>query len=197
MKLYYWAGTRAVRPRWLLEELAVPYELVRLDPGKEQSKDYLRIHPHGQVPALVDGEATVHESCAICLYAADKFIERGLAPMHGTARRAEYYKWMVYAVAPTDPPLYAVWRSRQAGGEAATINLKDALESVSRWSGVLEGVLSERPFFLGESFSAVDVMLGSGVIWARSLEMLQDRPRLNAYAERLMERPAYKRAHQD
>ena len=30
MKLYYAPGTRASRPRWLLEELRVPYALVRV-----------------------------------------------------------------------------------------------------------------------------------------------------------------------
>src|SRR5262249_40855258 len=30
MKLYYSSQTRAVRPRWLLEEIGAPYEIVRL-----------------------------------------------------------------------------------------------------------------------------------------------------------------------
>ena len=42
-----------VRPRWLLEEIGAPYELVRLDFSKSDHKkpDYLKIHPHGAVPA--------------------------------------------------------------------------------------------------------------------------------------------------
>ena len=38
MKLYYVPPTRAGRPRWLLEELEVPYELVRIDPSQRQQK---------------------------------------------------------------------------------------------------------------------------------------------------------------
>src|SRR3954452_4534575 len=34
MKLYYVPMTRSNRPRWMLEELEVPYDLVRLDPKK-------------------------------------------------------------------------------------------------------------------------------------------------------------------
>ncbi|HVM97982.1 MAG TPA: glutathione S-transferase N-terminal domain-containing protein, partial [Candidatus Acidoferrales bacterium] len=58
MKLYHSAQSRSVRPRWLLEELGVPFELVRLDLGKQEHKTpaYMKIHPHGAVPALVDDD---------------------------------------------------------------------------------------------------------------------------------------------
>ena len=75
MKLYYAPQTRATRPRWLLEELEVPYELIRISlaQGEQKKPEYLKIHPHGLVPALVDGGVTLFESSAICLYLADKF----------------------------------------------------------------------------------------------------------------------------
>ena len=38
MKLYYVPRTRASRPRWVLEELGVPYDLVRLDPAKGETR---------------------------------------------------------------------------------------------------------------------------------------------------------------
>ena len=38
MKLYYVPNTRSNRPRWMLEELEVPYDLVRLDPKKGENK---------------------------------------------------------------------------------------------------------------------------------------------------------------
>ena len=31
LKLYHAPQSRSVRPRWMLEEIGVPYELVRLD----------------------------------------------------------------------------------------------------------------------------------------------------------------------
>ena len=57
MKLYYVPMTRSNRPRWMLEELEAPYELVRLDPNKGDNKtpEYLAINPTGKVPSLVDG----------------------------------------------------------------------------------------------------------------------------------------------
>jgi glutathione S-transferase len=56
--LYYAPETRAARPRWILEELGVPHELRRLDVdrGENKSPEYLKLHPLGRIPALVDGE---------------------------------------------------------------------------------------------------------------------------------------------
>jgi glutathione S-transferase len=69
MKLYFAPRTRAIRPRWLLEELGVPYELVKLDLTRQENNtpEYLAVNPLGEVPALVDGEVTLLESLASCL----------------------------------------------------------------------------------------------------------------------------------
>ncbi|MET0152909.1 MAG: glutathione S-transferase N-terminal domain-containing protein, partial [Candidatus Binatia bacterium] len=90
MKLYYARQTRASRARWMLEEIGEPYELVRLDLSKGEHKrpEYLKIHPHGAVPALVDGETAMFESAAICAYLADKFPAKGFAPPPTSAARA-------------------------------------------------------------------------------------------------------------
>ena len=52
LKLYYASQTRAGRPRWLLEEVGAPYELVRLDMSKGDQKkpEYLKLNPNGTVP---------------------------------------------------------------------------------------------------------------------------------------------------
>ena len=81
MKLYFAPRTRAVRARWLLEELGVPYELIKLDLARQENTTpaYLAVHPLGEVPALVDGDVTLLESLAICLHLADRFPEKHLA----------------------------------------------------------------------------------------------------------------------
>src|SRR5438874_13750739 len=105
MKLYYVPRTRAGRVRWMLEELAVPYEISRLDPALRQQKDpaYLALNPNGTVPTLTDGDVTMYESAAICMYLADKFPDAGLAPPLGSRDRALYYQWIVYAMVTVEP----------------------------------------------------------------------------------------------
>ncbi len=198
MKLYHSPRSRSVRPRWLLEELGVPYELVTLDFAKSEHKQshYMQVHPHGAVPALDDGEVTIFESAAICMHLADKFPDKHLAPPVGSAARALYYQWMVYSMATLEPPVLQVFlhtvmlpedkRSARAADEGRQKFGEVAL--------VLSQALAGRPYILGEQFSAADVMLGSTLGWAHAMGLLNGHAELEAYVRRLTERPAYKRA---
>jgi Glutathione S-transferase, N-terminal domain len=59
--LYYWPGASSMVPHIVLEEIGEPYErqLVNLAQGEHKSGAYLKINPHGKVPALaVDGNGT-------------------------------------------------------------------------------------------------------------------------------------------
>lgn len=198
MKLYHSPRSRSVRPRWLLEELGVPYELVTLDlaSGEHKQPRYLRIHPHGVVPALEDGEVTVFESTAICLYLADKFPDKHLAPPVRTAARALYYQWMVYSVATLEPPVMQVFMhtvllpDEQRSAAAA----QEGLRKFAEVAGVLTQALGTQPYMLGAPFSAADVMIGSTLAWGSFMGLLNDHPELQAYVKRLSERPAYQRA---
>ena len=94
MKLYYVPKTRASRPRWVLEELGVPYELVRLDPARAETRsaEHLERHPLGHVPVLEDRGQQIFESGAICLHLADLFPEKRLLPPPGSVERGLAYQ---------------------------------------------------------------------------------------------------------
>ncbi len=53
--------------------------------------------------------------------------------------------------------------------------------------------LEDQEWIIGD-FSAADVMLGSSVVFLRSFEMLPESPGLDAYADRCLARPAYRKA---
>ncbi len=201
MKLYYCPMTRATRPRWLLEEVGSPYDLVRVDLGKGEHKrpEYQRIHPHGRVPALVDGDVTVFESSAICLYLADKFPDKKLAPALGSPARGPYYQWMVYAIATAEPPVLKVFLNtvRRPEAERNAAEAEAGRAEFQEVAALLTRVLDGRPFLLGDQFTAADVMVGSIVGWARGLKLVENHPALKEYSRRLVERPAYKRATAD
>ena len=52
--LYYWPGASSIVPHIVLEEIGTPYhqQLVNLAQGEHKSAAYLKINPHGKVPAL-------------------------------------------------------------------------------------------------------------------------------------------------
>ena len=198
MKLYYSPQTRAGRPRWLLEETGAPYELVTLDlhKGEHKKPDYMKIHPHGAVPALVDGDLALFESAAICMYLADKFPEKRLAPEVGTPARGLYYQWMLYSMATLEPPVLAVFLNTVMLPEAerSPAVVEQARATFATVGGVLSNALVGRTFILGEQFSAADVMIGSTLAWAGFMGLLADHPTLQGYVKRLQERPAFQRA---
>ena len=200
MKLYHAPRSRSVRPRWLLEEIGTPYELVTLDLAKGEHKTpaHLAVHPHGAVPALVDGDVQLFESAAICAYLADKFPDARLAPPVGTPARGLYYQWLVYAIATLEPPVLQVFLNtvRLPEAERSAAAAAEGRTRFAEVAAVLERALAAKPFLLGDRFTAADVMIGSTLAWAQAFGLLEGRQTLQAYVGRLSARPAFQRAQQ-
>jgi glutathione S-transferase len=196
MKLYVAPRTRATRPRWMLEELGLPYEIVTVDLAAKENREpgYLRVHPLGEVPALVDGDVTVFESIAICMYLADRYSERGLAPSVSSPLRATYYQWLLFCPSRIEP---AIARWAQHGGDVAEAEREKARARFAEAAEVLTRVLATREHMLGDSFSTVDVIVGSNLNWARRVGLLDEHDVLSGYVDRLLGRPAARRAFGD
>ncbi|HMG20540.1 MAG TPA: glutathione S-transferase family protein [Kofleriaceae bacterium] len=194
--LYYAPHTRAARVAFLLEELGVGYDRRTLDlaAGDNKQPAYLAVHPHGLVPALRDGDTVVFETAAICLYLADRFPAQGLAPPPGSPERAAYYQWVVYAVATLEPALADIWLQRQRPeAERDPAVLAAAHQRFGEAAGVLGAALAA-PYLVGGRFTAADVLIGSMLVWARSMELLDGHPRIADYAARIAARPAFGRS---
>jgi glutathione S-transferase len=196
MKLYFAPRTRSTRPRWMLEELGVPYELVTVDLAAKENREpgYLRVHPLGQVPALVDGDVTVFESIAICMYLADRCSERGLAPPVSSPLRAPYYQWLLFCPSQIEP---AIGRFSQHGGDVAETEREKARARFAEAAEVLTRVLARGEHMLGASFSTVDVIVGSNLNWARTVGLLDGQDVLSGYVDRVLARPAARRVFGD
>lgn len=198
MKLYFAPDTRATRPRWMLEELGVPYELayVKLSEGQGHTPEYLAIQPHGQVPALVDGDVTIFESTAICMYLADRFIDRGLAPPLQSPHRALYYQWLVYCPATLEPALGLLTQ------HTVTLPAEQRVEPIAdkarkRFAeclAVLDAALASRSFLVDDRFSTADLAVAANLRWAARSQLLDGSPRLLAYMNSMISRPAAVRA---
>ncbi len=197
LKLYYVPRTRSARARWLLEEMGLPHELVRLDP-KSKPDGYDKLHPLQHVPVLVDGDMAIFESAAICLHLADKDPEHRFAPAPGSIERAHYYQWLFYAVTEIEPHLVAyAAEARRPEAERLHLAVDAARGKLEKALRPLEELLASRPFVLGDRFTAADVVLGSLLDWARSLKLADGFPNALAYATRLHARPAAARARAD
>jgi len=201
IRLHFASGTRAVRVRWHLEEIGVPYDLhvVSLWRGAHKREDYLEIHPLGKVPALEIDGTIVFESLGICSYLADRFAEPGLAPpVADRVRRASYCTWMALSAGTLEPAILEQVRTKKAAEQGvASVSLGPALTPFDTIASYMERHLAEKPFLLGEYMTAADIMNGSLMAWAREIGLLDGRQAIQAWVAKLAARPAYSRATQD
>ena len=98
LKFYHAPWSRASGVLWLLEELALDYELVHVDIRAEGgvAEDYRKIQPNKKVPAIEHHGVVITERAAICTYLADSFPAAGLAPAIGDSMRGPYLTALVY-----------------------------------------------------------------------------------------------------
>lgn len=205
MKLYYIPTTRAVRPRWLLEEMNIPYELVRVSMEMTRQPEYKQLHPHGKVPILVDGDVIIHESAAICAYLADKYPEKYLAPNPQSSARAYYYQWLFYGSLTLEHPVEQYMFHAFPGlpekllpeSSRTRVPQAEALQWFVKCCEPLNELLREQYYLVNNQFSTADVVVGGVLLWALKLGMMAEPTPAKSYITRLMERPAFQRADEN
>jgi glutathione S-transferase len=185
MKLYYNPQSRAAIAKWMLDECGVDYEIVPIDLQQREHKtpDFLEINPAGKLPALTDGDSRIFESAAICLYLADRFPEANLAPGIDAPERGRYLSLMVYSTSQLEPAMGDAMMGVEVIPQRGWTDFETAKD-------VVEGELGDGPYLFGDWFTAADVMIGSLFIWKRMWGGPPERPKLEAYVDRLLERPA-------
>lgn len=185
-------GSRVSRVLWMIEELEQPYEFVEV---KLRSPQAYELNPSGKVPILVDGDLTVTDSAAICIYLADKHAERGMGAAPGLRGRAEMDSWMHFAQSEFEAPLWNKLRHRFILPRELRVDVGPAAAyDFGNEVKALEARLGDREFALGDRFSAVDVMLGDMGGWARAGRFRIESERVNAYFDRVLSRPARARS---
>ena len=193
LKLYYAPLTRAVRVRWLLEELGLPYELERGSFEPTTDRFFVQKTPTGKYPTLVDGDVTLSESGAIVEYILERYGEGRLAPPVGSRERADYLQWLHYAEGTAFPPVgIVVWLTRYRDDGAGYPELLDAARGRAAAAlAFLEQGLGDKTLLAGDEFSAADIMMGFTLVAAQATGVLDERfPKLLAYVGRLASRPA-------
>ena len=105
-KLYWAPGSGAMAPQALFEEIGVAYEKIIIDFEKEEhrSEEFLAVNPLGQIPALILPDGTLMtESAAMMIQICDLHPEAGLAPASGSAKRADFLRWLFFLAANVYP----------------------------------------------------------------------------------------------
>ncbi len=190
LTLYTNPRSRGRIARWMMEEAGQPYEARNVGFGPEmKGPEYRKLNPMGKVPTLVHDGRVVTECAAICAYMADAFPGAGLAPP--TDARHDYYRWMFFAAGPLEQAVttraLGVTVPDDRRGMVGFGSYEDVIAT-------LEWAVSRAPFICGDSFTAADVYVGSHVAWGLGFKSIPESAPLVAYRDRVVDRPAYKRA---
>ncbi len=194
MKLYYAAGACSLSPHIVLNELDLPYDLIRVDLATHQTADgldYTAINAKGYVPALqLDDGQLLTEGPAIVQYLADRKPAADLLPPAGTLERARVQEWLTFIgteLHKNFSPLFS--QTASADWKAA------ALANVERRLAYVDQALSGRDYLTGNSFCVADAYLFTVVNWTRFVKIdLARWPVLAAFQQRVMARPAVQAA---
>ena len=209
LTVHHLNNSRSQRVLWLLEELGVPYEIVRHQRQADMRapKELRAIHPLGKSPVITEGGNTVAESGAIIEYVVSAYGEGRLIPPPNTPERLRYTYWLHYAEGSAMPPLLmkllftlmpkrapALLRPlvRKVSSSALTTIVNPQLrQHMAFW----EEELSKSPWFAGDEFTAADIQMSFPLEAATARGGLeQGYPKALAFLERIHARPAYRRA---
>jgi glutathione S-transferase len=171
----------------LLEELGAPYRLhvLNMKAREQRRPEYLAVNPLGKVPAILHRGALVTEQVAIFIYLADLFPNAALAPAIGDVRRGPYLRWLVYYASCYEPALVDRAMQREPAPQATS--------PYGTFDTMLESVVSqirERPFLLGETISAADILWGNALNWGVMFKLVPEEKAIADYVARIVQRPA-------
>jgi glutathione S-transferase len=173
LTVHHLNNSRSQRVLWLLEELGVPYEIVRYQrqPDMRAPAELRAIHPLGKSPVITDNGNTVAESGAIVEYLVDRYGEGRLIPPPKTPERLRYSYWLHYAEGSAMPPLLlkllftlmpkrapALLRPlvRKVSNQALTTLVNPQLKQhMAFW----ESELGKSQWFAGNEFTAADIQM--------------------------------------
>lgn len=191
--LYAIPSSRGTRVTVLLEELGIDYDYHPIRPGTEQAKS---LHVMGKTPALKDGDLTLIESAAICLWLAQRHPEARLLPAEGTRERAEHDQFLFFVVNELEEPLWTLGRHSFVYPEAMRVpQIKDvARQEFARAIKAFERLLGGRDYAVGERFTVADVIAGHTLGWAQRAKCEVTAESVIAYRERVRSRPSFARA---
>lgn len=195
--VHHLENSRSQRILWLLEELALDYEVKRYERDKVTMlapPELRAVHPLGKSPVIEHDGHVLIETAAIAEY----LVEIGggrLGPPKDRDAALRYRQFMHYAEGSAMPPLViklVLGRIPLFGGRAQK-RIQPMIDSHLRW---LEGELAQREWFAGPDMTAADIMMSFPLEAARSRAGLtpETYPNLSAFLDRVHARPAYQAA---
>jgi glutathione S-transferase len=183
--------------RMACAEKGVPYDLV---PARPHTPEVDAIHPFGRIPAMRHGDLALFESKAIVTYIDRAFGGPKLIP-DDPAGAAQVEQWVSLINTQFDPImvrgyLLSYFFPGTPDGSPDRAKIESVLPALRKQIEVLDGAVARTGYLAGADFSLADIdllpILHYLLKLPESSELVKGSKDLNAYYERLAERPCFK-----
>lgn len=180
----------------MLEETGLAYtpHFLKLSDQDQKAPEFLAINPNGRIPAIVDDGFAVFESGAILVYLSEK---TGKFGGNDAQQRSVVMQWLMWQMGGLGPMMGQLNVFKRYFPE----NIPAAIDRYERESyrlfSVLEARLTDSAYVAGDDYTIADMacwpwVAGHG--WSGLT--LDQHPRLKAWHDNIMQRPAVQRGLQ-
>ncbi len=202
IELYYWPTPNGHKITIFLEEAALEYEIhpVNIAAGEQFQPDFLKIAPNNRMPAIIDRSPTdggepisIFESGAILQYLGEKtgkFLPAGLRD------RKTVMEWLFWQMGGLGPMAGQNHHFSQYAPEKIPYAIDRYVKETNRLYGVLDRQLADKDYIAG-AYSIADMAAYPWIVpYKTQQQTIEDFPHLQAWFQRMGDRPAVVRAYE-
>ncbi len=198
LTLFYAPGACSLAAHIALEEAGEKYEARRMDltRGEQRTPEYLKIHPIGRVPALLLGSGEpLTENTAILPYIGKRYGMWPYDPL-AVARAHSVIGFFASTVHPAHAHISRP--ERYATDQAMFPNIQaQGRKMFFEYLSQIDGMLAGREW-LSDTYTVLDPYAFTFYTWGVRREMpMSDLKHFAAHRDRMMARPAVRRAVED
>jgi len=200
--------SRSHRVIWALEELSLPYEIVRYQREKSMlaPESLKKVHPLGKSPVIEDNGLILAESGAILEYLQETYDpESRLKPLD-TAHKVQYRFWLHYAEGSLMPLLLmklvfsslgkppvpfgirTLGKALGQGVQKAYLNRQ--LETHARF---IESHLAHNSWFAGDTLSMADIQMSFPIFALLARGGIDNLPHTQAWKKKVESSPGWQK----
>ena len=198
IQLYTWGTPNGRKISIMLEEVALPYQVLPIDisKGDQFNPAFLAINPNNKIPAIIDDDngQVFFESGAILLYLAEK---TGKLLPENTNDKWQVMQWLMWQMAGQGPMLGQAHHFLHFNPGTSEYAEKRYLQEAKRLYGVLEKQLEGQDFVAIDELTIADIAIWPWVSRYQFQKIdLHNFPNVLEWYLRLAKRPAFQAGYQ-
>ena len=191
-------NSRSQRILWLLEELGAEYDLVSYQRDAETNlapPELKNAHPLGKSPVIEDNGRLISESGAIIEYLCERHGGEKWLPDRTSDEWIDHLEWMQFGESSFFVPvMLKIYAGRL--GDAAAPMMPRVDEQLAAHIAYAEEKISDDLHFVGNDWSAADVMMSFPAEIAVMQGYGEKAAKLARFVEAVHARPAWQKARE-